>query len=148
MGTDKKEQLSLLISRSMNRFVVGYAKILDNELTAPQYLILQILAGVEKRNCSELAEALDVTLSAVTNLTNKLVGKGYIERMTLDTDRRSVYLRITEKGREFDDRLVMKYKELTENLWSDFTEQEIDLLLALSEKMLLNFESRAIHQGL
>ncbi|GAA3410511.1 MarR family winged helix-turn-helix transcriptional regulator [Paenibacillus hodogayensis] len=124
----------------MTGFVIAYAKILDNDLTAPQTYILQTLASVEQRNCTELAEALDVTLPAVTNLANKLARKGYIERTVSKTDRRSVQLRITEKGREMDRRLAEKYKQLTADLWNDFTEPELDLLLASFRKMLRNFQ--------
>ncbi|TNJ62626.1 MarR family transcriptional regulator [Paenibacillus hemerocallicola] len=123
----------------MTHFVVGYAKILENDLTAPQYFILQTLAAAEMRNCSELAGAMDVTLPAVTNLTNKLARKGYIERIVSETDRRNVYLRITDKGREVEARMIERYKELTEGLWSDFSEKEIDLLIASFEKMIRNF---------
>ncbi|MCQ6561412.1 MarR family transcriptional regulator [Paenibacillus mendelii] len=126
----------------MTQFVVGYSKILENDLTPPQYLIIQILAVEEKQNCSELAIALDITLSAVTNLTNKLVSKGYIERMTSETDRRNVYLRITDKGRDVENRMLDKYKEMTEILWEGFTDEEMDLLLASYEKMLSNIQKQ------
>ncbi|UVI30118.1 MarR family transcriptional regulator [Paenibacillus spongiae] len=139
---DKKDRLSFMVSSQMTQFVVGYTKILENDLTAPQYLIIQILAVEEKQNCSDLAVALDITLSAVTNLTNKLVAKGYIERTVSETDRRNVYLRITDKGREVENRIVEKYKEMTETLWAGFTDEEIDLLLASYEKMLSNIQMR------
>ncbi|WP_245955007.1 MarR family winged helix-turn-helix transcriptional regulator [Fontibacillus phaseoli] len=120
----------------MTKFVVSYGKLLDPDLTAQQYLILQILSKTEQRNSSELAQELDVTLPAVTNLTNKLVRKGYLERRTSDTDRRSVNLSLTEQGREVEKRLLTKYKELTRHLWSQFTERELDLLVASYQKML------------
>ncbi|MFC0391935.1 MarR family transcriptional regulator [Paenibacillus mendelii] len=131
-----------MVSSQMTQFVVGYSKILENDLTPPQYLIIQILAVEEKQNCSELAIALDITLSAVTNLTNKLVSKGYIERMTSETDRRNVYLRITDKGRDVENRMLDKYKEMTEILWEGFTDEEMDLLLASYEKMLSNIQKQ------
>ncbi|TMV48211.1 MarR family transcriptional regulator [Paenibacillus mesophilus] len=128
-----------MVSSQMTHFVIGYAKILENDLTGPQYFILQTLAEAGKRNCSELAGALDVTLPAVTNLTNKLVRKGYIERIVSETDRRNVYLRITDAGREVEARMVERYKELAKDLWSGFSEEEIDLLIVSFEKMIRNF---------
>ncbi|WP_410770775.1 MarR family winged helix-turn-helix transcriptional regulator [Fontibacillus sp. BL9] len=126
-----------MLSQQMTKFVVSYGKLLDPDLTAQQYLILQILSKTEQRNSSELAQELDVTLPAVTNLTNKLVRKGYLERRTSETDRRSVNLSLTEQGREVENRLLAKYKELTRHLWSQFTEQELDLLVASYQKMLV-----------
>ncbi|RCX16767.1 DNA-binding MarR family transcriptional regulator [Fontibacillus phaseoli] len=133
---DKGDLLSFMLSQQMTKFVVSYGKLLDPDLTAQQYLILQILSKTEQRNSSELAQELDVTLPAVTNLTNKLVRKGYLERRTSDTDRRSVNLSLTEQGREVEKRLLTKYKELTRHLWSQFTERELDLLVASYQKML------------
>ncbi|WP_019637426.1 MarR family transcriptional regulator [Paenibacillus fonticola] len=124
-----------MISDYMNRFVVGYAKLLDRDLTAPQYLIIQILAENESKSCSELAEVLDVTLPAITNLSNKLAAKGYIERITPESDRRSVYLRLTEQGHEVMASMLKRYQELTEPMWDSFTEREIDTLLSAFEKM-------------
>ncbi|MEF2966771.1 MarR family transcriptional regulator [Paenibacillus sp. M1] len=122
----------------MTKFVVSYGKILDPDLTAQQYLILQILGAGDKTS-SELAEELDVTLPAVTNLTNKLAGKGYIERRSVPNDRRSIKLQLTDQGREVESRLVERYKELTSQLWSEFSEQELDLLLASYRKMVDSF---------
>lgn len=124
-----------MISGYMNRFVVGYAKILDHDLTAPQYLIIQILAENELKSCSELAEELDVTLPAITNLSKKLVNKGYIKRITPDTDRRSVYLQLTEQGREVMARMLERYQELTKPMQDNLTDQELDALLSAYEKM-------------
>ncbi|MNP51534.1 Transcriptional repressor MprA [compost metagenome] len=73
-------------------------------------------------------------------MTNKLVAKGLIERIIPENDRRSVYLRITEEGRKIEGRMLEKYKELTRDLWADFSEQEIDLLLQSFEKMLCRFD--------
>ncbi|WP_110930814.1 MarR family winged helix-turn-helix transcriptional regulator [Paenibacillus bouchesdurhonensis] len=124
-----------MISGYMSRFVVGYAKMLEDDLTAPQYLIIQILAENELKSCSELADELDVTLPAITNLSKKLVNKGYIERITPDTDRRSVYLRLTEQGREVMARMLGRYRELTKPIWDSLTEQELDTLLSAHEKI-------------
>lgn len=129
-----------MLSQQMTKFVVSYGKLLDPDVTAQQYLILQILSGTGQRNSSELAEELDVTLPAITNLTNKLVRKGYLERRTSDADRRSVNLHLTDQGREVERRLVARYKELTQQMWSNFTEQELDLLLASYQKMIDSFQ--------
>ena len=133
---DKKERLSRLVSSHANSMVVSYAKLLDNDLSASQYFILQLLAVEERYTSSEIAGALDVTLSAVTNLSNKLVGKGYVKRVPSETDRRSAYLQLTEQGREVFSQMLERYRELTDGIWSDFSEQEVDLLIASYERMI------------
>ena len=44
MKLDKREQLSNMVARQMMTLVANYAKILDNDLTGPQYYVLQTLA--------------------------------------------------------------------------------------------------------
>jgi MarR family transcriptional regulator, organic hydroperoxide resistance regulator len=89
-----------------------------------------------------LAEMLEVSLPAVTNLANKLVAKGLIERVIPESDRRNVLLRITEAGQEVEARMVQKYEEMTRELWEDFSEEETDVLLRAFEKMLERFDPK------
>ncbi|MFD2699543.1 MarR family winged helix-turn-helix transcriptional regulator [Paenibacillus shunpengii] len=132
----KYELLSKLMSGYMTNFVVKYAKILDNDLTSSQYFILQTLAWEGPQTSTYFAGQLDVTMPAITNLTNKLVSKGYIERRSAESDRRKVVLHITDQGMAVEQKMLDKYKELTDGLWSEFSEEEMDLLIASYQKML------------
>ncbi|MCM3783538.1 MarR family transcriptional regulator [Neobacillus mesonae] len=132
----KQQLLSELVAGYMMTFVASYAKILDNDLTASQYFILQTLAREGPQTSTYFAGALDVTMPAITNLSNKLVRKGYIERRSSESDRRKVVLQITEQGMAVEEKMLEKYKELTEGLWSDFSEAEMDLLIASYQKMI------------
>ncbi|MNP79835.1 transcriptional repressor MprA [compost metagenome] len=78
----------------------------------------------------------------MTNLANKLVAKGLIERVIPESDRRNVLLRITEAGQEVEARMVQKYEEMTRELWEDFSEEETDVLLRAFEKMLERFDPK------
>ncbi|MCM3127574.1 MarR family winged helix-turn-helix transcriptional regulator [Paenibacillus provencensis] len=132
----KQELLSELISGYMMNFVAKYAKILDNELTSSQYFILRTLAREGPQTSTYFAGSLDVTMPAITNLSNKLVRKGYIERRSSESDRRKIVLHITEQGMAFEQQMLDRYKELTNGLWSDFSEEELDLLIAAYKKMI------------
>ncbi|ANY73878.1 MarR family winged helix-turn-helix transcriptional regulator [Paenibacillus ihbetae] len=136
-----------MVSRQMMTLVAGYAQILDSDLTGPQYYVLQTLANEGDQTSSYFASVLNVTLPSVTNLSNKLVSKGLIERVTSEADRRQVYLRITERGREMEARMVEKYRELNEGLWSDYTEEELDLLISAYAKMIDHFQLKINPSG-
>lgn len=136
-----------MVSRQMMTLVAGYAMILDSDLTGPQYYVLQTLAKQGDQTSSYLASVLNVTLPSITNLSNKLVSKGLIERVTSEADRRQIYLRITELGRKTDARMLEKYRELNEGLWSDFTEEEIDLLISAYGKMINHLQLRIHSSG-
>lgn len=140
---DKREQLSHLISRHMMTLVASYAKLLDNSLTAPQYLILQSLAKQDMQTSSYFAGMLDVTLSAITNLTGKLVQKGYVERIASETDRRQVFLRITDQGRAVEEQMLERYRALTDGVWDEFSDKELSLLISSYEKMIGKLERQS-----
>lgn len=124
----------------MFTLVASFTKLLDNNLTAPQYFILQTLAKQDMQTSSYFAGALDVTLSAITNLSSKLVQKGYIERVTSETDRRQVYLKITDQGRAVEERMLERYRQLTDGLWEDFSGPELDMLIHSYQKMIQHLE--------
>ncbi|MCR8642748.1 MarR family transcriptional regulator [Paenibacillus sp. N1-5-1-14] len=126
----------------MNQIVASYTRNLENELTAPQYFIIMTLANEGRKNSSELAALLSISLSSVTNLTNKLVNKGYIQRMESEEDRRQIYLHLTNAGRELETKIQEKYREINDRLWTNFSDQELDQLIASYEKMLINFNSK------
>nr|WP_150271911.1 MarR family transcriptional regulator [Paenibacillus tepidiphilus] len=132
-----------MISRHMMTLVASYAKLLDNSLTAPQYLILQSLARQDMQTSSYFAGMLDVTLSAITNLTGKLVQKGYVERIASETDRRQVFLRITDQGRAVEEQMLERYRVLTDGVWDDFSDKELSLLISSYEKMIGNLERQS-----
>ncbi|CAM3595117.1 MULTISPECIES: MarR family winged helix-turn-helix transcriptional regulator [Paenibacillus] len=136
-----------MVSRQMMTLVASYAQILDSDLTGPQYYVLQTLANEGDQTSSYFASVLNVTLPSITNLGNKLVSKGLIERVTSEADRRQVYLRITERGREMEARMVEKYRELNEGLWSDYTEEELDLLISAYAKMIDHFQLKMNPSG-
>jgi len=136
-----------MVSRQMMTLVVSYAQILDSDLTGPQYYVLQTLANEGDQTSSYFASVLNVTLPSITNLSNKLVSKGLIERVTSEADRRQVYLRITERGREMEARMVEKYRELNEGLWSDYSEEELDLLISAYAKMIDHFQLKMNPSG-
>ncbi|WP_438496965.1 MarR family winged helix-turn-helix transcriptional regulator [Paenibacillus sp. IHBB 3054] len=124
----------------MLTLVASYTKLLDNNLTAPQYFILQTLAKYDMQTSSYFANVLGVTLSAITNLSSKLVQKGYIERVVSETDRRQVHLKITDQGRKVEQRMLERYKQLTDGLWSEFSGTELDLLIHSYQKMIDHLE--------
>lgn len=49
---------------------------------------------------TDLAKAMGVTTAAATGAADKFVALGYAKRLTSPSDRRTVWLEITDEGRE------------------------------------------------
>jgi len=139
--TGKKKELSRLYARQTSDYVNEFTKIIwSYDLTDSQYALLQIVNREGKKTCSYLAESLGVTLSAVTNLSNKLVKKGFIERIVPENDRRTTLLQITDAGKEMMQKMIDRYTEISEGMWTGFSEEEMELLIGSYKKMIANLE--------
>lgn len=112
----------------VHKFIIAYGKILDSDISGSQVYILEILTAEGAQKSSELSERIGISLPAITNLTNKLVQKGYIERKTSENDRRITLMQMTPLGSEVLDQINEKYFTLTDSLWKDFSDEELSEL--------------------
>lgn len=62
--------------------------------------IIEAVGIEEPRNMSDIAKRLDVTVGTLTTNMNGLDKKGYIIRQRSETDKRVVYITLTERGRK------------------------------------------------
>lgn len=108
---------------------------LKNQLSLAQYHVLEALRDQE-RNCSNLAELMQITLPAVTNLATKLVASGLAERVTAPKDRRVVLLRITAAGHEALQELDEQAGLLVQEMWAPLNEDELKEMSRLIRKSL------------
>jgi len=69
-------------------------------LTASQLRVLQLLAARGKLLTSELARAVALNLATVSILVDKLQKAGLVARQRGESDRRQVWVAITDIGRE------------------------------------------------
>lgn len=81
---------------------------------------------------SELASLMEISNSAVSQKINILEEKGHVERYSTKEDRRVVYARLTEEGKEVlkrqNERLLKRMSELFTKMGEEDTEKFIELL--------------------
>jgi DNA-binding MarR family transcriptional regulator len=65
-----------------------------------QFKLLIVLTKRGRSSMQELAAALDVTPPTVTGMVRRLLEQGYVERARDDADWRTVWVELTEQGRE------------------------------------------------
>ncbi len=70
----------------------------ESGLTASQLLVLQVLKTRGETLTGDLAKAVDLKQATISILLDKLQGRGLVERRRGETDRRRVWIRITEAG--------------------------------------------------
>ncbi|MEI6634659.1 MAG: MarR family transcriptional regulator [Chlamydiota bacterium] len=96
--TSQKEFLKLLRQVHL-RFAKFYSKkIASRRVTPPQYMMLMILLEEGGQKMHDLADFLQVSTPAVTNLVDKLEAAGYAKRSPHPTDRRALVIALTPAG--------------------------------------------------
>ena len=68
------------------------------DVTPSQYALLSLLWDGEELSPSQMAASLDLDNSSITDLLNRMESKELIKRIYSDEDRRSVSIKITDKG--------------------------------------------------
>lgn len=81
-----------------------------------------------RRTISELAEVLNITLPSVTVAINKLMKKGYVEKVRGEEDGRIVYVSLTHQGRRIDSAHRYFHESMVRSIIRDMTESEMQAL--------------------
>ena len=81
-----------------------------------------------RRTISELAEVLNITLPSVTVASNKLMKKGYVEKVRGEEDGRIVYVSLTRQGRRIDSAHRYFHESMVRSIIRDMTESEMQAL--------------------
>ena len=81
-----------------------------------------------RRTISELAEELNITLSSVTVAVNKLMKKGYVEKVRGEEDGRIVYVSLTRMGKKIDSVHRYFHESMVRSIIRDMTEEEQQIL--------------------
>lgn len=104
-------------------------------LTMPQFNILMQLHYKGARGLSEISEHLDVSAAAASQLAEKLVQGGYIERAEDQHDRRAKNIQLTQKGRKLIETGINERYRWMDELTSKLTAEQ-KLKVAESLKVL------------
>jgi DNA-binding MarR family transcriptional regulator len=75
------------------------ALIRETGLTPSQFIFLQILDDGSEKTVGAIAARMGITQATTTALTHKLEALGFVTRRKGETDRRQVWLTLSEKGR-------------------------------------------------
>ncbi len=113
----------------MRRVRIAYAAFLNRVLDGlglniPQYTALAILEENGVMTMGALADALGITMGAVTNIVDRVIDKGWASRERGEDDRRVVRVQVTPAGREVLDKAVTGGTDFMASWLKDFPEIE------------------------
>jgi DNA-binding MarR family transcriptional regulator len=98
MANITREAFSAL-RRILRRVEQQSRELMDHTgLTPAQLVLLQELEGGREQRVSDVASALGISNATTTVMTQKLEGRGLLQRRPGHSDRRQIWLSLTEAG--------------------------------------------------
>ncbi len=122
------EELILSLVKTVDLLKTGFDSVLKgSDLTLTQFNILRICRGAkdEGRTCSEISERMLTKVPDVTRLLDRMVKKGLVKRERCTSDRRIVWIFITESGLNEINRVIPMIEQYTDSITGQFSESDI-----------------------
>lgn len=123
-----------LVNNKMNEALTAALKPFGVSLQ--QFNVLRILRGQQDKpaNLSTLNERMVSKMSNTTRLVDKLMSKGYVDRITCPSNRRKVEISITDEGRKALKDMDKVITETEEQLVGQLDNKEMQALNLLLDK--------------
>ena len=101
--------------------------------------ILFLLAKHDRMTMTELSKSINRDKSTTTVLVRKLEAAGLVTSQTSETDSRSKWILLTDKGREYNCITSGLSQELNNTFYTGFSQEEKQQLCRLLSRILHNF---------
>ena len=98
-------------------------------ITHVQTVLLRKLLHGGPSTVSDIADAMGVTMAAVSSLTDRLVKGGLITRERSDLDRRVVIINLTSVGRDEIEKYMETSRKKISMVFEEMGEEKVKLLL-------------------
>lgn len=96
----------------------------DTPLSLGQPKVLDYLKEHDGSRQREIATGCFIEPPTLTFLLNRMEESGLIERRTKDNNRRTLYVYLTAAGKAYQERVEEQFREIEENVFVGFTEEE------------------------
>ncbi|EML6321205.1 MarR family transcriptional regulator [Bacillus cereus] len=102
-------------------------------------------------NVTQLAEAFYVTRGAISRMTKKLIQKGLVESYQKSENKKEIYFRLTEQGKEIykiHEDLHKEFQERDKAVFEQVTEEEFNSIISFVEKYSRHLDVEIKKQGI
>ncbi|WP_256975988.1 MarR family winged helix-turn-helix transcriptional regulator [Paenibacillus sp. MY03] len=109
--------------------------LMPAELTVDQFNMIRFLQFNGRSTPSELAEVFGVGKSSITAIISRLSDKGFIRRLSEESDRRIVILTLTEEGKRLCESIDARVEAMLADIMNHFEEEEAERFISTFEKL-------------
>lgn len=129
------------ITYSMNARLVKERQSLFNEdLSSKQMIIMDLVKKESQLSISQLAEAMNVTSSAVSQIVSKLEKEKYLLRTINPDNRREIIVQLDERGHQYYSKEEEINREIVNRFYSRMKIEDMIQLRDILEKINLIVE--------
>jgi DNA-binding MarR family transcriptional regulator len=117
------------------------SNLTTEEISFAEYIMLLLIAEIETETestqvwVSDIVKRVEITPQAVSKFIRLAVNKGYIERFENASDRRSIGIRITDRGRAALTKTGEDLSVFFNSVFNEFSEEEKATMHALMSKL-------------
>lgn len=111
------------------------------DLTNNDMHVIEAIGTGDAKNMSTIAHRLSVTVGTLTIAMNSLVKKGYVIRQRGTTDRREVYISLSEKGKGAYEHHARFHKAMIDSVSRELSQEEMEILVRTLSKLNRWFRS-------
>ncbi len=135
---DLLKQININISHILSKIIE------DSPLTAHQMYIMRIIWKNPGINLKTLCNDMLLSKSSMSLTLNKLVESGYVLKSKCPRDRRSIDIKLTEKGERILAETTLALRKTFNRLTSNYTVEEMENIKSCLEKLYLS-TSKAVN---
>lgn len=115
-----------------------FSRMKDGELTSGQPKVLDYLKDHDGSSQKEVAGGCHIEPASLTVILNGMEEKGLVERRSMNGNRRTSYVFLTEKGREKLEKVDRTFAEMEETAFDGISEEEKKKFMELFVKIYDN----------
>ena len=113
----------------------------DKVSTLLQMQALEQIQEHSQLTAGELASSLQMSSSALTQLTDRMIDAKLITRVHSETDRRLVYLRLTSVGQKHFLKTMKSIKNKTSEILDPISEKDLKEVIRIFSEFLSKYEN-------
>ena len=118
-----------------------FLSLKDTGLTLGQPKVLDLHQKKDGAAQKEIAAACHIEPASLTTILNGMEEKGLIQRKSLNGNRRSWHIFLTDRGKEMTEAIGMGFEELEAQAFSGISREERESFLKTFEKIYQNMEA-------
>lgn len=107
-------------------------------LTGPQLTVIKLLEELGDLSLSSLSERIRAQNSTVTGIIDRMEREGLVKRERSTTDRRVVYIRLSEKGAKLAKEIQVEPLEIFRSALTGLPQEDLGSLLRILTKLQKN----------